>query len=257
MAPRRLKPYCARISLILLCAFASLPSQAVTVTGADFLVSPNVSFPGVLPSQNGDSLVFQGGGPGTQLMRYRVNPDGNLPVNGDVTINVVWDLTRLACIGFCAGGAADWDPRLFLSDGSMMFGYSFGDNNGGQVLESSAADGGSFYFSEHLYGQQTGTGYPDIGSNFILSLSFTLHDDGITAHLRYPNVDRTFTWTTPLARTTSLALVLAMDNDSGERYQLNSLQFPTPATAPEPATFALAGISLIALGFTRRCKQAQ
>jgi PEP-CTERM motif len=236
----------------------------VTLTGADLLTTPDASFPSVQPKLSDTSLIFEWGTshgpPLMNLVRYGVNSDGTLQPIGDATISATWNLTRLACIGFCAGGddgttQSDWDAHFFLSDGTRMFGFALSDGNNGSLTVLRDADAGSTGVSRVIDGViEQGFGFPAIGSAVDVNVSFTLHDGSLTGRFQSLGIDRSWTWVDTLSRTTDLALLLAQDNDSGERYQVNYLQFPDTAAVPEPTTVALVGAALLGIAAARRRK---
>ncbi len=247
-----MKTWQTALGAICMVAGLAVTAAPLTLTGAELLVSPNVTFPTVTPALNGTSLVLGGGSHYAKLLSYGVDPTNNIPSAGEVTVRVIWNLTRLVCVGECSGGSDDWDPMFLLTDGSMMFGFQLADNSGGEVWTTSFTDLGTAGANWTRYGSQSGTGFPDLGSSISVSLDFTLHDDGLTAHVQYPNVDRSFTWQTPMARTSNLALLLVMDNDGGEQYQLNYMQFPDLAAVPEPSILALVIAAMVGIAATRR-----
>ena len=215
------------------------------------------------PKLTGTSIYFEWGTshgpPLMNLVRYRVNPGGTLPVTGDVTVSVTWNVTRLACIGFCAAGddgttQSDWDPRLYLSDGSTMLGFGLSDSHNGVLNALSDTDGGSSGQDPVMHAYEEETGLPAIDSPLTVELDFTLHTTGLTARIQYLGIERTHTFAGTLSRTADLALVLGQDNDSGERNQVNSIQFPDAGAAPEPATLALVAAALASFAATRRRK---
>ena len=245
----------ATLPVLALVLLVAVPASAapLTITGADLLTAAEASFPSTQPKLDGTSLIFEWGTshgpPDLNLVRYQVNPSATLPPSGDVAISAVWNVARLPCNGFCAGGPSgitDWDPYFALSDGTNVVGFVLGDDNGGQVVAESAVDGGPYSDGRAIFLWEKGTGFPEIGDSLAVRLDFTLHDTGATARVRYLGVDESWTFANTLTRSSGLALLLAQDNDSGERYQVNSLQFPAAAAIPEPTTLALVGAALLA-----------
>ena len=259
------RPIAAPLLALGLLAGSAAVAAPLTLTGADLLSNPDASFPSVQPTLQGTSLIFAyGAGQGPplpNLIRYRVNAGGAVAPIGDVTISAIWNVTRLACNGFCAAGdngstASDWDPRFYLSDGSTMLGFGLGDSNNGSLDAISDNDDGSYGRDTSSYWTEPGTGYPAIGGSLSVALSFTLHDSSTTGRIQYLGMDRSWTWSNALVRSSSLALMLAQDNDSGERLQVNWLQLPGASTVPEPATLALVGAALLGAAATTRRRRA-
>ncbi len=232
-----------------------------TLTGADLLTTPEATFPSMQPKLSGTSLIFEWGKshgpPRMNLVRFQVNSGGSVPQSGDATISATWNVTRLPCIGFCAAGddgttASDWDPTFYLSDGATMLGFGLSDSHNGILSAFSDTDGGSTGSAPVTHYYEEETGFPAIDGSLTVQLDFTLHEVGSTARIRYLGLDRSWTFANTLARSSSLALVLGQDNDSGERTQVNSLAFPVAGAVPEPSTIALVGCALFGAAATRR-----
>lgn len=250
-------------SLSLVFAFAPLAVIAapVTLTGAELLTTPDASFPSVQPKLSGTSLIFEWGTthgpPRMNLVRLQVNAGGTVPQTGDFTISTTWNVTRLACIGFCASGddgstLSDWDPTFFLSDGSTMLGFGLSDSHNGVLSAFSDNDGGSTGNAPVTHYYEEETGFPAIDGPLSVELDFTLHDVGLTARIRFLGIDRSWTFSEGLARSSNLALVLGQDNDSGERTRVDSIEFQAGGVIPEPGTIALVGAALLCASATRR-----
>ena len=246
------------VAIASLAMLAGPPATAalVNLTGSELLTSPDASFPSIQPKVQGTSLVFEWGTshgpPLMNLVRFRVNAGAALPADGDITITATWNITRLACVGFCAGGSDDWDPFFALSDGSTLTGFRISDENSGNLSAATDADQGATGTDRTPLTSEGGTGLVALGDSLSVALTFTMHDSGLTGRIQYLGIDRTWTFANTLGRTSSLALVLAQDNDSGERYQVSSLQVNDGLSIPEPTTYALIGIGALALGQTRR-----
>ena len=260
---QHMKTWQALGAICMVAGFA-VTAAPVTLTGADLLSSPNASFPGASqPRLAGSSIYFEWGvshgPPRMNLVRFQVNSGGSVPQSGDATISATWNVTRLACIGFCAAGddgttASDWDPTFYLSDGATMLGFGLSDSHNGILSAFSDTDGGSAGSAPVTHYYEEETGFPAINGSLTVQLDFTLHEVGSTARIRYLGLDRSWTFANTLARSSSLALVLGQDNDSGERYQVNSIQFPDAAEIPEPTSVALVGAALLAIAAARRRK---
>lgn len=253
----------ATVAAVAAMLVSSAGASLLTLTGSELQSSPLVSFPTVQPTASGSSLTFawgtSHGPPLMNLVRYRVNSTQGLPSTGDVTISAVWNISRLECSGFCAAGddgltQSDWDPRLYLSDGSTMVGFGLGDSNGGTLTAIADRDQGAYGTDATQYWREDGTGYPAINGDLAVAVDFTLHDSGLTARIRYLGIDRTWTFSETLARSTALALLLSQDNDSGERYRLNSLQAQDAGLVAEPGTLLLVALASGGLAVRHRIR---
>lgn len=204
------------LATAVLLASPSLHAATVTYSGLDLLSV--ASFPSVTPIVNGSSLLFDTAQ--QQHLKLFVLPLGSLP---EGKVKVLLDLTRPACEGSCVGGAEDFDPNIALSNGSAMVGIIMADNDGGQALQSSFADQGTFAYRLPPHGALFGNaGYPQIGQSVVVAIEFTLGAGGTVVNAGYLNGAGSYTGPA-LAAAGHYELVFMRDNDAGERYQVNSV----------------------------------
>lgn len=220
---------------LVLCALMP-PAQATTLTGADIFAQ--ATFPTGGATLNGTSLVI---GPSSL---YTYQKMLSLPVSTFLdgnTLDVSFDMTRLACAYSCGG---DSNPIIGISDGNIVIVLAPGEDFNGALGVSAWYDLGdqasSFLYAITL---ATNVGYPDIGGNY----NFTLHYEfGATGTYTEGAMNAaTISYSHPYALNTSnLHLVLFHDNDFGEQYQINALDFPNvgvdvavdikPGSCPNP-----------------------
>lgn len=216
------------IALAILGFSSGLYAVSVTYTGADLLSV--AEFPSATPTLLGTSLLFDT----SEAQHLQLF---SLPVDVlDGRVKIVLDLTRPACSdGGCAGGAEDFDPNMALSDGNFMVGAIMADNFNGQALAANYSDQG--YYA-HRYGSFASlfenAGYPQIGDSVEVTLEFVLDSAGTQVDIAYLDGAGSYI-APPLAATGSYAFVFMRDNDSGERYQINSVTIFTGPDVVEVA----------------------
>ena len=200
----------------------SAPYQE-TWTGAELLDEPRASFPTVTPTVNGTSIVLGSGNGNDKLVQLALVPAGFCaPSVPSCTISAQLNLTRLV---------DDSDPFILLSDGSHVIGGVIVDNLNGGAGIYTGEDLGSNW--RPISGQDvlSDLGYPAIGESVVAHLLFDLRptESLVTISFRGGTATRSLAG---LDRTQALSLLLARDNEGGERHQLNSLSVsvnPTPS----------------------------
>jgi hypothetical protein len=223
-------------------------------TGSEMIGRPWVSFPSQSPTVLGSSLIF---GPGStdfgKLVSIDLSTAFGAPISGPRQISAVFNVTRLPCDeapGRCAGGITDWDPFIAIGDGKNLFGAQL--NDPGQVFAEEHQDFGiAGHRGRHDLVKQS-IQYPAIGESMEVRLDFVLQQNAslLTVDVHGDNV--AYTASEKITAHVPLNLVLLRDNDIGERYQLNSISISTPLAVPEPSTFALVGLTALALGWAAR-----
>ena len=241
MKPATIK---ATLPLIGFClAISANPGRAdsITLTGADLLASPYVIFPTTQPVLSGDSISFGPGSNADKLFVLSLEP--LLPsLTSTLSLNI--NLTRLPCSGSCAWGEInDWDPGLFLSDGTNLFGFRLVDNITGWAAYDDLGYTTIF----------PGTTFPSFGDSVDVNATFTLLSDQTVLDVAFLSQSGSATTTRTFDAMTGLSLVLARDNDAGEQYQINSISLSV-AAVPEVSTYAmmLAGLGLVGAMARRR-----
>ncbi len=153
----------------------AVDAAPVTLTGADLLTYSSASFPGTPPVVSGSSLIFESGLSSERLLVLPlVQPT---PATESVHVTVSLNLTRLACSGACAGGAADFDPLLLLGDGYSYLGGVPADEGVGGFI-TCVASGNTVQRGEDVV-LFWGAGYPGIGESFDITLDWYLQGSGV------------------------------------------------------------------------------
>jgi hypothetical protein len=238
-----------------LCLFIfSNNAASITLTGAELLSNPNISFPAGTPNVNGSSIVFQNGGQSfDKLMVIDLYSPGELSGNTPTSFSVSINMTRLACVPNpdCPADPYDWDPHIMLTDGTNLLGAVISNNNNGDALIAELDDLGDIGTNRTLTPLFTNAGFPDIGSSIDIDVTFTLDDTSTGIDVSFLSGSGQFISNTVLDYTAPIKLVLLRDNDIGEEYQLNTLTLPT--VVPIPAAAWLFGSVLLGLiGVARR-----
>jgi PEP-CTERM motif len=232
---------------VLVLGLVSSPAGAtvISLTGADLLAFPGVTFPTVAPSLNGTSLVF-GATPipfgklvsvPLTLADYWV---GSLPAKFDISVT----LTRLT---------SDWDAHIMMGDGARLIGASLGDNSGGQGAAESKLDAGDRGTGPSsgiiLF---TGAGFPAIGESVTATLKMDIDIGATDFSFSYLVGSASYVSPDVLDPLSPLAFILMRDNEQ-ESYQLDSLSISF-ASVPEPSSISLvlAGIGLLGFMVRRR-----
>lgn len=249
-----------RLRIAILASALWLQSSAVaatiTWTGAELLNETRAAFPNQAPEVVGTSIRFSESGIFAKLIALDLS--GLVEQRGDTRfVDVSAQLTRLSCVGICAG-ASDWDPGLFLTDGSYAFGAAFGDPDGvyGQQsrdldwrrIENRTAINTSLLFGSALF--------PMINGPATMRLVFELSPGSSAVSVSAFGQEAEYRSAKPLTPSAPLLLVLVSDNESGERYQLDAL---TVSVIPEPSTWLLLALGLTLVGLTalRRGRRAR
>jgi len=209
----------------------SAPYQG-TWTGAELLDEPRASFPSLAPTLAGSAIVLGPGEGNDKLVQLALVPAGfcaaALP---SCTISAQLNLTRLV---------DDSDPFILLSDGGHVVGGVIFDNLNGGAGVYTGEDLGARWLATSNEDVLSDLGYPAIGESVVVHLLFDLRPTESLVTISY----RGGTATRSLAgldRTRALSLLLARDNEGGEKHQLNSLSVSVSPTPSALADLTLSG----------------
>lgn len=230
----------------------------VTYTGAQLQTVPGVTFPNDSVTVNGSSLAFASRTAGfPKLVTVPVAPAGALSFGSVVTITAT--LTRLGCDQYAPDvcstvGDGDFDPHLLLGDGKVLVGAVVSDPNG--TLSTVSLEDAGALAANRLGGPFfTATQpFPAIGGSFSVTGSFTLNAGSTPLFGSLLGNSATNLPDRSLDPSLALFFALVRDNDTGERYQLDSISITTPlAAVPLPGALALLAGALgpLALGLRR------
>ena len=100
----------------------------------------------------------------------------------------------------------------------------------------------------------TNAGFPAIGGSLDVYFSFLVEASKTTMDMSFNGGSATHEFSRSFNAGAPLSLMLIRDNESYERYQLNSITLNLPNKIAEPATVSLLALGLIGLATTRRRK---
>ncbi|EHJ13420.1 hypothetical protein CWATWH0003_1887 [Crocosphaera watsonii WH 0003] len=218
----------------LLCTNTVL-AGTITQNGSELLNNPNVSFPTINPSLIDDTLRF-----GTRniefetILRWDLFPANSLTSTSPTTsINITANLTRL--LSNSLSFPEDWDPTIYLWDGTNIIGGSFGDNIGGSLRRSQGTSNGTFN-SNITEGTlfNAGNSFPAIGESANFNVDFDLGTVSTQVTLSGFGESLSFS-TNNIDRTQPLSLLITRNNTS-ERYDVNSITVNSDLIPNEPQT---------------------
>ncbi len=243
---------CAAITMAIGLVVSSLTGAApLTLTGAELYANSAVTFPTIQPTLNGSSLVF---GPGGQFVKLMVVdlPAVGIVLGVEQPLTVTVNFTRLAA---ASGQPWDFDPYIFVGDGSYLLGASIADNISGAGTAQEFADSGtsgSYISSTVVFGD---AGYPPIDGTVEVDFAFKFGGTVADMTMAFGAGSGSHTFSRTLNVASGLDLILLKDNDGGEQYQVNFITLDAPSTAPEPSTLSIALLGLAGLAATRRRRQ--
>ncbi len=238
----------------LACALGFSSFSVGAAPANSLLSSPAVVFPSVVPIEVGSGLSFGGFQfSNAKLLDANIVPSVGLD-GPPFTISAEWGFTRLACTVQCIGGAQDSDPMFMLAVGSKLYGFMLADDGGGTVFATTSDDGGAYVSNVRSQHLASGVGSNEVGNSALLAVSYTVGSDFVTAEGSINGVAFSQTWGGGANSFESLSLVFVADNDTGERYLLDSFQSVPAIPVPEPtaATLLALGLAIIALPRARK-----
>jgi hypothetical protein len=209
-----------------------LTNNGLIGEGGKFEIVSVDPFPTTEPTLEGTSLVF---GPGDvifgKLLVLPIIPAGTFSTCSALPVSISMNLTRLPCIGSfgCAGAPEDWDPLIGLGDGTNLFAGELSDWYNGEGRASHSLDLGDTKSQVSWTSLFTDAGFPNIGESVDVDVVFILEDTETTVNLSFLDGSGNFTFSTALDCTAELSLLMFLDNDPGEQYQINSVTIPAPA----------------------------
>ena len=229
----------------------------ITQNGNQLLNNPNVSFPTISPTLIGDTLRFSTANVFYEtILRWDLFPANTLTDNSPTEIiNITANLGRLRSTS--SRLPEDWDPTIYLWDGTNIIGGILGDNLGGafQRIEGTS-DGTSNNLSLIGSLSDAGNGFPDIGESIDFNVEFELGQTETKVTLSGLGESLSYT-TNNFDRTKSLSLLITR-NHPYERYDINSITVTSNHVVPEPLTILGAGTAVaFGISFKRKVNQSK
>ena len=207
----------------------------ITQNGNQLLNNPNVSFPTISPTLIGDTLRFGTGNfLNETILKWDLFSANTLtPTSPTEVINITANLGRLESTS--SRFPEDWDPTIYLWDGTNIIGGSFGDNIGGSLRRSQGTSNGTFN-SNITEGTlfNAGNSFPAIGESANFNVDFDLGTVSTQVTLSGFGESLSFS-TNNIDRTQPLSLLITRNNTS-ERYDVNSITVNSDLIPNEPQT---------------------
>ncbi|MGK7881581.1 MAG: PEP-CTERM sorting domain-containing protein [Crocosphaera sp.] len=202
----------------------------ITQNGSELFNNPNVSFPTINPSLIDNTLRFGTGNVlGETMLRWDLFPANSLTsTSPTTTIQITANMQRL--ISEDPLTPQDWDPAIYLWDGTNIVGGIFGDNLGGSFRSVEGTSNGTFnnFISGPLV--NAGTIFP-IGSSGDINVDFELGETSTKVTLSWLGGSLPF-MTNNFDRTQSLSLLIAR-NEVLEQYGINNINIESVSESPE------------------------
>lgn len=243
-----------RMRYLLGSALGVLTLSANAAPASNLLNLPSVMFPSVVPVQVGESLVFDGFQNGNQKLIDARLGESVEPLGAPYAVTVEWGFTRLACVGQCIAGAQDSDPMFMLGVGQMLYGFMMSDDGGGTVFATTSNDGGEYVFDVRSRQIASGVGSNGVGDGGLLQIAYVVGSDFVTAEGTFNGTTFSSTWSSLDNDYKQLSLVFVADNDTGERYSLDSFHSAPAIPVPEPSAGVLLASGLCLVAMSRACR---
>lgn len=229
----------------------SAQAGTISMTGADLLANPAVSFPTLPPTPLGDSIVFGPEDNFPVVMRWDLFSAGTMTA-GSATSSVTVNLSTTR-------NSTDWDMAFGLWDGTN-YSALMPAHDGTRLVDNTGAISDGIHYNDGIITFNPRAVTLGIGESAEFTIEYILANGLTTLNFSGLGLTQSFVDTT-FDRTSALSLLVTKQSLS-EMVQIDAISVQSdlidgPVPTPEPSTFILLGAGLLGLCAVGRKKIAK